>query len=114
MFEETSKDVVGDGVEATKGWLRVVEADGGDVVGGGTKISGVAVLTMPIRDHAKRDLRRSLVNKRLVGQQPPETSRTTTQHLYHQLLLLHALFYFDYHYLFEFMFLITFIWQWCF
>ena len=28
LFEETSKDVVRDVVEATKGWLRVVEADG--------------------------------------------------------------------------------------
>ena len=67
LFEETSKDVVRDVVEATKGWLRVVEADGGDVVGGGTKISGVAVLTFPIREDAKRALHLSLVNKRDVG-----------------------------------------------
>ena len=66
------------GVEATKGWLRVVEADVGDVVGGGTKISGVAVLTLPIRDHAKRDLHRSLVNKRLVGQQAPAGKNNKT------------------------------------
>lgn len=59
--------MVGDVVEATKGWLRVVEADGGDVVGGGTKISGVAVLTLPIWEDAKRALHRSLVNKRDVG-----------------------------------------------
>lgn len=56
LFEETSKDVFRDVVEATKGWLRVVEADGGDVVGGGTKISGVAVLTLPLREDAKRAL----------------------------------------------------------
>lgn len=36
-------------------------------MGGGTKISGVAVLTLPIWEDAKRALHQSLVNKRDVG-----------------------------------------------